>query len=282
MATPSKYHRPTTLDEAFDLSLEAGSVIIAGGALTLDQLDIAAQTVIDVQAVPELNRLDVDEEGATIGAAVKLEQLLTWDHLPEVFRRALTRALPLNQRNNISILESLHQRSHPLLREWLAAITAHDIGVQWRTEDQQDWTPISSLFSHAEEFDKLFLLAVDIPAVPERQALGSAFVARTPADAPIVNAAVYVYLNDDNEVESMFGALCGASAEPVIAFTLDSLIGNPLNAANIASAVKSVAATVEPVGDYLGSIEYRREMARVCVERALTECSEQLNGTILE
>jgi len=278
MATPSKYHRPTTLDEAFDLSLEAGSVIIAGGALTLDQLDIAAQTVIDVQAVPELNRLDVDEEGATIGAAVKLEQLLTWDHLPEVFRRALTRALPLNQRNNISILESLHQRSHPFLREWLAAITAHDIGVEWLKDGQRDWESIAGLLVHADEFDHLFITSIDIPAVPQRQALGSAFVARTPADVPIVNAAVYVYLNEENTVESMFGALCGVSTDPVLAFTLETLIGNPLDAANIASAVKAVATLVDPVSDYLGSAEYRREMARVCVERALTECLEQFSG----
>ncbi len=278
MANPTTYLRPTTLDQAFELSQQPDSVLLAGGALTLGMLDLPYPTVIDLQAIPELHRLDMDEGGITVGTAVTFQQILDWADMPHVFRRAITRAIPLNMRNNLSILESLRQRNHPMLREWLAAITAHDIGVQWRNADQQDWTNIASLLSHPDEFDKLFVTAIDIPAVPDRQALGSAFVARTPADVPIVNAAVYLYLNDAGEVESVFSALCGASAEPVVADTLSTLIGNPLDAANIASAVKTVAAMVNPVGDYLGSADYRREMARVCVERALTECLEQLNG----
>lgn len=278
MANPKTYLRPTTLDQAAELARQPDSLLLAGGALALGALDLPYATVIDLQAVPELCRADMDAGGATLGAAVTLNRLLEWGDLPDVFQRALTRALPANARNNLSVLESLRQRNHPLLREWLAAITAHDIGVEWLQNDQREWESISGLLSHPDEFGTLFITAIDIPAVPERQALGSAFVARTPADAPIVNAAVYIYLNENGAVESMFGAVCGASADAVLAFTLDSLLGNPLDAANIASAVKTVPTLVDPVGDYLGSAEYRREMARVCVERALTECLEQLNG----
>ncbi len=278
MANPKTYLRPTTLDQASELAQKPGSLLLAGGALALGTLDLPYSTVIDLQAIPELNRLDMDEGGVTLGSAVKLEQLLGWEELPDVFRRALTRAIPANIRTNLSILESLRERQHPMLREWLAAITAHDIGIEWLKEGQLDWESIAGLLVHADEFDQLFITSIDIPAVPQRQALGAAFVARTPADVPIVNAAVYVYLNEENTVESMFGALCGATAEPVLGFTLETLIGSPLDAANIASAVKAIAPLVDPVGDYLGSAEYRREMARVCVERALTECLEQLSG----
>ncbi len=278
MANPKTYLRPTTLDQASELAQQPDSLLLAGGALALGTLDLPYTTVIDLQAIPELNRLEMDEGGVTVGSAVKLEQLLGWDQLPEVFRQALTRALPANVRTNLSILESLRERRHPMLREWLAAITAHDIGVEWLKDGQRDWESIAGLLVHADEFDHLFITSIDIPAVPQRQALGSAFVARTPADVPIVNAAVYVYLNEENTVESMFGALCGVSTDPVLAFTLETLIGNPLDAANIASAVKAVATLVDPVSDYLGSAEYRREMARVCVERALTECLEQFSG----
>ena len=278
MANPKTYLRPTTLDQASELAQQPDSLLLAGGALALGTLDLPYTTVIDLQAIPELNRLEMDEGGVTVGSAVKLEQLLGWDQLPEVFRQALTRALPANVRTNLSILESLRERRHPMLREWLAAITAHDIGVEWLKDGQRDWESIAGLLVHADEFDHLFITSIDIPAVPQRQALGSAFVARTPADVPIVNAAVYVYLNEENTVESMFGALCGVSTDPVLAFTLETLIGNPLDAANIASAVKAVATLVDPISDYLGSAEYRREMARVCVERALTECLEQFSG----
>lgn len=277
MANPKQYHRPTTLEQALELARQSDTLLLAGGALVLGTLDLAQSSVIDLQAIPELHRFDADEGGITVGAGVTFAQLLEWEQLPDVFRRAIIRAIPLNVRSNLSILESLRERQHPMLREWLAAITAHDIGVEWVQNDQRDWESIAGLLVHPAEFDTLFITAVDIPAVPPRQALGSAFVARTPADVPIVNAAVYLYLNDAGNVESMFGAVCGASADPVRAFTLDTLIGSPLDAPNIASAVKAIAALVDPVGDYLGSTEYRREMARVCIERALTECLAQLS-----
>lgn len=114
-------------------------MLLAGGALALGTLDLPYSTVIDLQAIPELNRLDMDEGGVTLGSAVKLEQLLGWEELPDVFRRALTRAIPANIRTNLSILESLRERQHPMLREWLAAITAHDIGIEWLKEGQLDW-----------------------------------------------------------------------------------------------------------------------------------------------
>jgi CO/xanthine dehydrogenase FAD-binding subunit len=76
----------------------------------------------------------------------------------------------------------------------------------------------------------------------------------------------------------VFAAICGASPEPVRMVSLDTLTGNPLDEANIASAVKRIAPQVDPVGDYLGSAEYRQEMARVTVQRALLECMTQLGG----
>jgi len=45
---------------------------------------------------------------------------------------------------------------------------------------------------------------------------------------------------------------------------------------NIAHAANFVTTFAKPVGDYLGSAEYRRGMARVTVQRALMECKQQL------
>ena len=105
------------------------------------------------------------------------------------------------------------------------------------------------------------LTGVFLPNLHGREVLGAAYVARTPADEPIVNAATFVQLNAANRVDSAFAAISGASVAPVVTLYLDTLAGNPLDEANIASAVKSVAARVDPVSDFLGSADYRREMA---------------------
>jgi CO/xanthine dehydrogenase FAD-binding subunit len=110
----------------------------------------------------------------------------------------------------------------------------------------------------------------------EREAFGAAFVARTPADIAIVNAAVYVELDADGKIASAFAALCGASADYIVNLSLETLYSNPLNETNIVSAAQWVMGQVEPVADYRGSAEYRREMARVTVQRALLDCKEQL------
>lgn len=276
MATPTTYYRPKTLEDAYERSQQPGAIALAGGALTLGTLDLPYETVIDVQDVPELRAIDMGEGGASFGAACTLQQVLEWERLPNAIRRALTRAVPLNIRSGTSILESLRPPYNPMLRDWLAAIAAHDIGVRHFAPGEERWTNFSTMIIEPDAYQQDFLVGIHIPAIPAGEALGSAFVARTPADNAIVNAATYVYLNEGRRVESVFTAICGASREPVVMLTLDTLIGSPFDEANIASAVKIVPTRVEPVGDYLGSAEYRREMARVVVQRALLDCLEQL------
>ncbi len=245
---------------------------LAGGALTVPAL--SGGIVIDVQDVPELRRVEESAQGATFGAAVPLQTVLAWERLPAVLRRALTRAVPLNLRNGISLGESLRAWQTPMLREWIAALLALDAGIEYVNADAgTSWdNPISLM--EAGRLGQDFVTAVYLPALSEGQAVGAAQVARTPADAPVVNAAALVYVDADGWVGSEFVFVGGASQTPFTQVRLATLIDNPLDEANIASAVKAVAPQVDPVSDYRGSAEYRREMARVTVQRALMECLE--------
>lgn len=275
MANPTTYHRPKTLAEALELAAQPGAIPLAGGGLALGSLDLPYETIIDVQDVPEMTRIDRHENGATFGAAVSLETVLEWADLPDAFRRALTRAIPLNLRDNISIGESLRLWQTPILREWITALLAHDAGIETvGAESESVWGNMIELLA-ADQLEQAFITALNLPLLREGHALGAATVARTPADAPIVNAAAFIYV-DGRRVESEFVFVGGASEPPIMQVSLETLVGNPLDEANIASAVKAVAPQVDPVDDYLGSAEYRREMARVVVQRALLECLGQL------
>ena len=97
-----------------------------------------------------------------------------------------------------------------------------------------------------------------------------------PSAPTVVSAAAFIYLDPYGRVGSEFIYVSGASVQPIIQVRLETLMPNPLDEANIGSAVKSVAPQVNPVADDLGSAEYRREMAQVVVQQALLECMELL------
>ncbi|MFN8449389.1 MAG: FAD binding domain-containing protein [Anaerolineae bacterium] len=275
MANPTTYYRPKTLAEALKLAEQPGAIPLAGGGMALGSLEPPYQTIIDVQDVPEMRRVEHHANGATFGAAVSLETVLEWSGLPAAFQRALTRAIPLNLRDNISIGESLRLWQTPMLREWITTLLAHDAGIEAIGADGEPaWGNMIELLA-GDQLEQTFITALNLPALRQGHTLGAAYVARTPADAPIVNAAAFIYV-DGRRVESEFVFVGGASEPPIMQVSLETLVGNPLDEANIASAVKAVAPQVDPVGDYLGSAEYRREMARVVVQRALLECMGQI------
>ena len=251
-------------------------MVLAGGTLTLPDVTLPYNTVIDVQDVPELQQNDQGEGGASFGAAVSLQTVLDWPALPSALRRALTRMIPHDLRAGISIGESLRFWQTPILREWITVLMAHDIGIEYANADaERSWDNIVGLMDR-DQLERNFITAIYIPALSEGEAVGSAYVARTPDDLPIVNAAAFIYLDPYDRVESEFIYVSGASAQPIIQVRLDTLTPNPLDEATIASAVKGVDSQVNPVDDDLASADSRRELAREVVQRALIECMEQL------
>lgn len=277
MRNPRQYHRPKTLDEAIQLAKQPGALAIAGGALSFGALGLSYETIVDLQDIAEIKQIERVEDSVSIGGAVTLQQVVESADVPDVLKRALTRILPLNTRNGASVAESLVVKDPP--REWLAALVAWDVGVeQMLPTGERVIDGIASLLEGTSQhrLDSGIMTRIDIPLLGKNVAFGTAFVARTPADEPIVNAAAYVMLDEDGNVDFSFVAICGASIDFVVNISLETLCGNPLNEGNIASAAKWVMTQVDPVADYRGSAEYRREMARVTVQRALLECREQL------
>jgi hypothetical protein len=91
-------------------------------------------------------------------------------------------------------------------------------------------------------------------------AVGAAFVARTPADMSIVNAAVAVTLGGNGIVSRAVAAIGGASPELVIALELTPLVDNAPDDERITRALELVASG-EPVEDYRGGA-FPSQMAR--------------------
>jgi carbon-monoxide dehydrogenase medium subunit len=102
-----------------------------------------------------------------------------------------------------------------------------------------------------------------------------AMVGRTPADDPIVVAGACLRIEGRRCAWARL-ALGGIAAEPRrLPEIEDRLAGQELNEALIASACAALQEAVQPEGDFRGSAEYRRHLARVLGERALSAACER-------
>jgi CO/xanthine dehydrogenase FAD-binding subunit len=286
MVNPKHYYRPKTLAEALERAAQLGSIALAGGALAFQGLTLSYETVVDLQDIEEINTIEVRDDGLHIGGAVLLQTVIESPHVSEALKWALKRTVPPNICNNTSVGETLMVTDSAALplREWLAALCVLGATIEYAGHAESGqyslWSESLSEFvhmihGHHHPFEGV-ICRLQISNLPERAAIGTAYVSRTPADAPIVNAAAIIHLSEDGHIINADAAVCGASKLPILLLDLKSLNGKPLNESSIADAVKSIPVQVNPEGDYLGSADYRREMARVCVRRALEMCMQQL------
>lgn len=180
-----EYHRPKTLKEALQLLNRSTPITRPlGGGTVLNRPGEDAVAVVDLQALG-LDQLEVNGKQLRAGAMVRLQTLLEADAPPEGLRQAIRLEATLNTRQAATIAGTAAAGTgrSPLL----AALLALDAGLEIRHAeagtakvDLGDWLPL-----RAARLGEL-ISAVELP-LNVRLALD--FVARTPADQPIIGVA---------------------------------------------------------------------------------------------
>lgn len=282
MPKPTAYLRPATLEEALEAAARPGALVVNGGALLLNRLDLNHDIVIDLQGLASLRALERRASGLFLGGGLSLQAVVESPLTSSLLGRALRRTLPINHRHATSIGDSL--LVVPALREWLAALIVTQARLEYAGKETGAalalWEQpvdefVTFVYRHGSHYPAI-ITGLTVPALPERTGLGSAFVARTPADEPIVNAAAALTLRDDGLIARVIVAIGGATAVPVARFELEELVGAHPDDQILAHAGAAIAAKVRPVSDYRGSYDYRVAMAALMTQRALAECREQL------
>lgn len=117
------------------------------------------------------------------------------------------------------------------------------------------------------------LVEVRFPAIPAGSRCSFQKVGRVKGDIATVNAAAYV--ETGGGACSVVRLAVGAAAPVPFRATKgeESLIGKPLNGETILAAARLAAEASRPISDVRGSAEYRKEICRVLVERALHDCA---------
>ena len=269
---PAEYYRPATLDEALKYAASPHSIAISGGALTFVGVTLPYEIVVDLQDIVDLKGLQASDDKLYIGGGVFLQEVVDSDLTPFALKKAITRAVSLNHRNGASVGESILARNPPV--EWLTALVALRTTVEHATESGVQAHPLLDVILNQKKFRKQGIITeIHVAILGENDALGLAHVARTPTGEPIINAACVVRGDDHTAIF----AIAGASTEMIKTFTM-SIKNSPVDDAMRQQLFALIEERANPVGDYKGSAEYRLEMAKICAQRALDDCFEQLHN----
>jgi carbon-monoxide dehydrogenase medium subunit len=121
---------------------------------------------------------------------------------------------------------------------------------------------------------KALIVEVAIPALPRGGRWSFQKLGRTESDISLVNAAAGLQLDSQGRVKWARIALGAVASTPIRAVEAENLLaGRKMDESTLAVVCDEVAREVRPISDVRAAAEYRREMCRVLVRRALEECA---------
>jgi carbon-monoxide dehydrogenase medium subunit len=273
------YHRPGTLDEALKLLSSHGdqAKVLSGGMSLLPMLKLRLASFAHLVDIGRISGLDyIKEEGGflKIGAMTRQSALERSDLVKSRYP-ILADAVPLIAdplvRNRGTIGGNL-ANGDPGNDQPAIAIAVGATLVA-RGQKGERTVPASQFYKGLYETALArneILTEVRIPVPPARS--GGAYVKlkRKTGDFAVAAAAVQLTLDAKGAVERCGIALTNAGLTPVeAADAAKYLVGKMPDEKTVMEAAKLAAAKSAPSADRRGSVEYKKEMARVLTVRAL-------------
>lgn len=255
------YHRPKTLDEALTLLTQANRIPLGGGTLVSKPVSSFGGTtdpieVVDLQAIG-LDAVKKQGNNLEIGATVTLQQLFGSEYCPPALQTAIKLEAPLNIRNAATVAGTLvacDGRS-----TFATVLLALDAKLEIKSIDRSNLNEVGIETISAGEF--LPLRAGQIKGklitsitVPANVKLAFDYVSRTPADKPIVCAAVAQWNSGRTRL-----ALGGYGKSPLLAM-------DGAEAEGLETAARNA---YHEANDEWASAAYRMDVAATLAKRCL-------------
>jgi aerobic carbon-monoxide dehydrogenase medium subunit len=282
------YHRPDSLDEAVGLLARHGdqAKVLSGGMSLLPLLKLRLASVahlVDIGRIPGLDYIKEEGGMLKIGGATRQVALerseIIRNRYPILLDTVLLIADPL-VRNRATVAGNVANgdpaNDHP------ATMIALGATLVARGRKGERTIPINQfylgIFSTALAPDEI-LTEIRIPTPPARSGGAYFKVKRKVGDYAAAAAAVQVTLGQSGSFERAGIGLTNAGPTPLEATEAQRyLIGKTPEPAVITEAARMAAAKGSPSADLRGSVEYKREVARVLVARALRKAVERTGG----
>jgi aerobic carbon-monoxide dehydrogenase medium subunit len=282
------YHSPSSLEEALALLAQHGEAakVLSGGMSLLPVLKLRLGSfahLVDIGRIPGLEYVKEDGGFLKIGAGTRQATLERSD-LVRAKCAVLADAVPLiadplvRNRGTVggNVANGDPGNDEPAV---MIAVGATIVARGSKGERMIPANQFYKDFYTTALAPGEILTELRVPLPPART--GSAYVKlkRKVGDFAAAAAAVQVTLGANGSVERASIALTNAGPTPIEASdAARSLLGKTPDEKAIAEAAKLAAAKTAPSADRRGSVEYKKEMARVMVTRALRKAVERAGG----
>jgi len=282
------YHSPATLAEAIELlgRYRDDAKVLSGGQSLLPLLKLrlgSAGHLVDIGKIPDLEYVREDGGYLKIGGRTRETALEHSDLIRKKYHiladTAAVIADPL-VRNLATVGGNLAHgdpaNDHPATMMALAArvVATGPKGARTIPIDQF----FTGLFSTALAPDEI-LTEIQVPVPPPKS--GGAYVKleRKVGDFATAAAAAQVTLSAGGEIQRAGIALTNAGPTPIRAAAAEKFLqGKKGDAAAIAEASRLAGEAADPSPDRRGSVEYKKNMARVLTARALAKAIARAQG----
>ena len=274
------YHAPSSLNQVYDLLEQVGEDgrVLAGGQSLVPAMNFRLArpaALIDINRVPGLDRIEQHSGQLRIGAMTRharFEQPITDGPLGRLLPRAAACIAHTPIRSRGTFGGSL-AHADPAA-EWCAVSLALDAEIVAASRHGTRTIPASqfftTIFTTALRPDEV-LTEIRLPQLDASWRCGFAEFSRRAGDYALAMAVVALRL-DHGIIRQARIALGGVASTPVLAPTaMQTLTDATPDEAVLAEAAAAARAEVNPEGDIHGSAEYRRDLVRVMVARALRD-----------
>ena len=275
------YHAPTSLEEALSLLDQYGEDArpIAGGTAMVNLLKqnlVYADHLIGLGKVPGLRGTTRSNGDLRIGALTKHREVERSAEVAEaapLLREAYSRVATVRIRNMATVGGGL-THADPA-QDPPPALIALGARVVLASSGGTRELPIEDLFVDYYETALAqgeILTEVVVPAQPQdARGVYLKFLPRTEDDYATVAVAALARV-EDGLCADVRVALGAVAPTPVRATAVEAALeGQPVTADAIRTAAEAVADQVDPLADFRGSSEYKRDMAVVFTRRALEQ-----------
>jgi carbon-monoxide dehydrogenase medium subunit len=286
---PFEYYEPADTAEVSGILAEHGEAarVLAGGADLLPRMragSVKAGHVVNIQRVPGLDYMRPAEDGGIeFGAMASLHALETWSDLVSGYP---------------AIYDAMHQITSVQTKcmgtavgnlcvatpasDVAPALAAHDARVVVSGPEGSRTVPMADFYP-AYGCTALgrgeFVTGVEVPAVPAGHGAGFFNLVRTHADIAKVTVTAAVVLKDGICTRARI-ALGSVAPTMIRAHNAEALLEGKLFTDELAAqAAAAAAAEAKPITDLRSTEEYRREMVRVLVGRALHKAADRARAS---
>jgi carbon-monoxide dehydrogenase medium subunit len=273
------YHRPTSLAEAGALlKKNPGAVALLAGGTYLVPSDAAEITeVVDITHLG-LSFIEEGNDILRIGATTTLQEIIESETVRSLAQgilieacQAATVSRMLRNASTVGgeLVVAAPQAGLPV------ALLALDATLRVVGNQQFDIALAEFYQQDAKSWlNGALITEVAIPKTSKNYRAAFLRLAHIESSLPIAQVAVLVEI-EQGVCQKARIALGAVAPKPLrVRAAEEHLEGRAIDATLIESAAEQVAASIDPISDTRGSADYRREMSRVLVRRALRHCLE--------